>query len=284
MQLKGRIALITGAGSGIGRQLAIDAARRGMTVALVGRRAEALHETLSMMGPPRSHVALPGDITDPEIRIALLHYIGRWWGRLDVLVNNAGTIAVGPLMRTTDAEIERVMATNVIAPAALIRDLLPLLHRAAPSRVVNVGSMFGDIAYPLFSAYSASKFGLRGLSIALRRELKEFGVGITYAAPRATNTDAAGAFARLIGPLQMRIDDPAKVARDVWNAVARDADSVYAKGPERLFVLVQRLFPQLVDRSVASQMADTRVRAYLVSQGVWPTAPRAGLRRSRIEA
>jgi NAD(P)-dependent dehydrogenase (short-subunit alcohol dehydrogenase family) len=235
-----------------------------------------------MMGPRRSHVALPGDITDPEIRIALLHYIGRWWGRLDVLVNNAGTIAVGPLMRTTDAELERVMATNVIAPAALIRDLLPLLHRAAPSRVVNVGSMFGDIAYPLFSAYSASKFGLRGLSIALRRELKEFGVGITYAAPRATNTDAAGAFARLIGPMQMRIDEPAKVAQDVWNAVARDADSVYAKGPERLFVLVQRLFPQLVDRSVESQMSDGRIRAYLVSEGVWPTVPGAGLRRGRI--
>jgi NAD(P)-dependent dehydrogenase (short-subunit alcohol dehydrogenase family) len=274
MQLKGKIALITGAGSGIGRELAIDAARRGMTVALMGRRPEALHETLSMMGSRRGHVALPGDITDPNVRIALLHYIGRWWGRLDVLVNNAGTIAVGPLMRTTDADLERVMATNVIAPAALIRDLLPLLHRGAPSRVVNVGSIFGDIAYPLFSAYSASKFGLRGLSIALRRELKEFGVGITYAAPRATNTDAAGAFARLIDPLQMRIDDPAKVARDIWGAVARDADSVYAKGPERLFVLVQRLFPQLVDRSVAGQMADSRVRAYLVSQGVWPTATR----------
>jgi NAD(P)-dependent dehydrogenase (short-subunit alcohol dehydrogenase family) len=282
MQLKGKIALITGAGSGIGRQLAVEAARRGMTVALMGRRAEALHETLSMMGPRRSHVALPGDITDPEIRVALRHYIAQWWGRLDVLVNNAGVISVGPLARTTDAELERLMATNVIAPAALIRELLPLLHRAAPSRIVNVGSVFGDIGYPLFGAYSASKFGLRGLSIALRRELKEFGVGITYAAPRATSTDASSAFARLIEPMQMRIDDPAKVARDIWGAVARDADSVYAKGPERLFVLVQRLFPQLVDRSVESQMADRRIRAYLVSQGVWPTAPGAGLRRGRI--
>jgi len=281
MQLRGKIALITGAGSGIGRQLAIEGARRGMTVALMGRRADALHETLSMMGPRRNHVALPGDITDPQIRVALKHYIAHWWGRLDVLVNNAGVVSVGPLARTSDAELERLMATNVIAPAALIRELLPLLHRAAPSRVVNVGSMFGDIAYPLFGAYSASKFGLRGLSIALRRELKEFGVGITYAAPRATNTDAAGAFARLVDPMQMRVDDPAKVARDIWAAVARDADSVYAKGPERLFVLVQRLFPQLVDRSVESQMADTRVRAYLVSQGVWPTAPGAGLKRGR---
>jgi NAD(P)-dependent dehydrogenase (short-subunit alcohol dehydrogenase family) len=281
MQLSSRIALITGAGSGIGRQLAIEAARRGMTVALIGRRADALNATLSMMEPGGSHVALPGDITDPQIRAALARYIHRWWGRLDVLVNNAGLISVGPLARTGDEELERLLATNVLAPAALIRELLPLLHRAAPSRIVNVGSMFGDIAYPLFSAYSASKFALRGLSIALRREFKEFGVGITYAAPRATKTDAAGAFGRLVAPMQMRIDDPAKVARDIWTAVARDADSVYAKGPERLFVLVQRLFPQLVDRSVEGQMADHRIRAYLVSQGVWPTAPGAGLKRSR---
>ncbi len=281
MRLKGKIALITGAGSGIGRQLAIEAARRGMTVALTGRRADALNETLSMLGPRRSHVALPGDITDPEIRVALMQYIGRWWGRLDVLVNNAGVVSVGPLARTSDAELERLMATNVIAPAALIRELLPLLQRGAPSRVVNIGSVFGDIAYPLFGAYSASKFGLRGLSMALRRELKEFGIGITYAAPRATNTDAAGAFGRLVAPMQMRIDEPEKVASDIWTAVARDADSVYPKGPERFFVLVQRLFPQLVDRSVASQMADSRVRAYLVSQGVWPTAPRGALERAR---
>lgn len=281
MLLRGKIALITGAGSGIGRQLAIEAARIGMTVALTGRRADALHETVSLMGPRRSHVALPGDITDPQIRVALAHYIARWWGRLDVLVNNAGVVSVGPLARTSDDALERLMATNVIAPAALVRELLPLLHRAAPSRVVNVGSVFGDIAYPLFCAYSASKFGLRGLSIALRRELKEFGVGITYAAPRATNTAAAGAFVRLIAPMQMRLDEPEKVARDIWTAVARDADSVYPKGPERFFVLVQRLFPQLVDRSVENQMADNRIRAYLVSQGVWPTAPGAGLRRGR---
>lgn len=281
MRLKDKFALITGAGSGIGRALAIEAARRGMVVALMGRRADALHETLEMLGPHRGHIALPGDITDPGVRIALNDYIERWSGRLDVLVNNAGVVAVGPLAGTSDDALDLIMRTNVIAPAALIRELLPLLQRAAPSRIVNVGSMFGDIAYPLFGAYSASKFGLRGLSIALRRELKEFGVGITYAAPRATNTDAAGAFARLVGPLQMRVDDPAKVARDVWAAVARDKDSVYARGPERLFVLVQRLFPQLIDRSIAAQMADTRVRAYLESQNVRPEAPVANLSHYR---
>lgn len=250
-----------------------------MVVALTGRRPDALAETLSMMAG-RGHVSLPGDITDPEIRVALARYIGYWWGRLDVLVNNAGLVTVGPLARTTDADLERLLATNIVAPASLIREMLPLLCQAAPSRIVNVGSMFGDIAYPLFSAYSASKFALRGLSIALRREFKEFGVGVTYAAPRATQTDAASAFGRLVEPMQMRFDPPEKVAHDIWTAVQRDADTVYAKGPERFFVLVQRLFPQLVDRSVAAQMSDRRIRAYLVSQGVFP-APAPALRRVR---
>lgn len=280
MQLEKRIALITGAGSGIGRELAIEASARGLTVILCGRRADALHQTQAMLHPG-NHVVLPGDVTDPAIRLALARYINHWWGRLDVLVNNAGVVTVGPLMRTTDADLHKMLVTNVLAPAALIRELMPLLHRAAPSRIVNVGSVFGDIAYPLFGGYSASKFALRGLSNALRRELKEFGIGVTYAAPRATSTDAANAFGRLVDPMQMRMDKPAKVASEIWKAVARDADTVYPRGPERLFVLVERLLPQLVSRSVAGQMSDHRIRAYLVSEGVWPTAAGAGLRRGR---
>jgi short-subunit dehydrogenase len=266
MQLKNKHVLITGAGSGIGRELAILASRRGMIVALTGRRIAALRETHSMMHPRRGHLILPADITERKIPRALAHYLSRSWGRLDVLVNNAGVVPVGPLSTLSDEELANVMSTNVVAPAALIRELLPLLCGAAPSRIVNVGSMFGDIPYPLFAAYSASKHALRGLSIALRRELKEYGVAVTYAAPRATNTDAASAFGRLVDPMQMRVDDPNKVAAEIWSAVARDCDTVYAKGPERFFVLVQRLLPHLVDRSIAGQMADELVRSFLADQ------------------
>ena len=86
---------------------------------------------------------------------------------------------------------------------------------------------------------------------------------MTYAAPRGTKTDAAHAFDPLIGPMQMRFDDPERVAAQIWRAVAQDADDAYAKGPERLFVLVQKLLPKLVDRSIAAQMADARILAYL---------------------
>jgi short-subunit dehydrogenase len=263
MRLEGKRTLITGAGSGIGRALALEASRLGMKVALCGRRAEALAETLSEMTPSGQHLRLRGDITDPAVRRGMRDYLWRQWGGLDVLVNNAGIIAVGPLACATDAEFEQMMATNVIAPLALTREMLPLLRRAMPSRVVNVGSMFGDIPYPLFAAYSASKFALRGLSIALRRELRAYGVGVTYAAPRATRTDAARVLDPLVEPMQMRMDNPAHVATQIWRAVAKDRDSIYAKGPERLFVLVQALLPRLVDRAIAAQMADKRVRDYL---------------------
>jgi NAD(P)-dependent dehydrogenase (short-subunit alcohol dehydrogenase family) len=263
MQLEGKCTLITGAGSGIGRALAIEASRRGMTVAVSGRRVDALRETVTLMQPGARHLVLPADVTVPALRRRLKSYLSQCWGGLDVLVNNAGVVAVGPLIYASDEDLLRIVATNVVAPAALTREMLPLLRKAAPSRIVNMGSMFGDIAYPLVAPYSASKFALRGLSTALRRELKPFGIGVTYASPRATRTDAASVFDPLVEPMQMRFDTPEKVAARLWKAVEREADTAYARGPERLFVLLQRLFPKLVDRAVAKQMADARVQAYL---------------------
>lgn len=263
MQLEGKHALITGAGSGIGRALAIEAARRGMTVALCGRRGEALNATLALMMPGKTHLRLRGDITDPAVRRGLQDYLWQHWGRLDVLVNNAGIVAAGPLANTTDAGLERMMMTNVVAPIALSREMMPLLRFAAPSRIVNVGSIFGDIAYPLFAPYSASKFALRGLSMAMRREFKPYGIGVTYVAPRATKTDPTKAFEDLVEPLQMRMDDPACAAGQIWRAVAKDLDTAYAKGAERLFLLIQKFAPNIVDRAIAAQMADPRIRNYL---------------------
>ena len=272
MRLERKRALITGAGSGIGRALAIDASRRGITVALCGRRGEALAETLAQMKAGQ-HLRLRGDITSAAVRRGMRDHLWRQWGRLDLLVNNAGLVPVGPFACISDSELERMLATNVMAPMALTRDMLPLLRRATPSRVVNVGSMFGDIPYPLFAAYSASKFALRGFSVALRRELKPYGVGVTYAAPRATRTDAAKALEPLMAPLQIRMDEPACVADQIWRAVEKDADRVYASGPERLYVLLQRLLPRLIDRTVAAQMADRRVHNYLAQRHEAARAP-----------
>src|ERR1700688_161652 len=246
-----KLVLVTGAGSGIGRALCVEAANRGLAVALCGRRQEALEETRTLLGNGAGHLIIPADITRPEDRGVIVDRIRNGRGALDILINNAGIVEGGPLETFDDDALARTFQTNVMAPMALTRDLLPLLVAAKPSRVVNVGSIFGDIGYPEFTCYSAAKFALRGFSIALRREWKQKGIGVTYAAPRATRTDAAAAFAGLIAKTKMNLDPPEQVARQIWRAVDSGQDSVYAPAPERIYVLIQRLFPRVIDWSLS---------------------------------
>ncbi len=251
MKLSGRAALITGAGAGIGRAAAIEAARRGMSVALVGRRTEPLEAARACLAPG-DHLVLPGDVTVPEARRRMRDAVAERWGRLDVLVNNAGLVMAGPLAETDDAALGRLVATNVVAPIAMTREMLALLS-AASGRVVNVGSILGDVGYPIFAAYSASKFALRGASDALRRELKDVGVGVTYVAPRGARTAATRAVARYVVPLEMRLDSAETIARSLWDAVARDRTAAYPGLGERALVLAERLFPALIDRALAAK-------------------------------
>jgi short-subunit dehydrogenase len=247
--------LITGAGSGIGRALAVEAAQRGMAVALCGRRETALKVTRALLDQEeqQQHLVIPADITNSQDRRRIVQVILDQWKALDVLVNNAGVVEGGAIEKFDDDALSRTFLTNVIAPMALTRDLMPLLVAARPSRVVNIGSVFGDIAYPLFSGYSASKFALRGFSNALRREWKQAGIGVTYAAPRTTRTDAAVAFDELIAQAKMNVDAPAEVARRIWRSVASGHDSIYAPAPERIYVLIQRIFPQIIDWALSRQ-------------------------------
>jgi short-subunit dehydrogenase len=251
MQPDQKLVLVTGAGSGIGRALCVEAAQHGMAVALCGRRPEALEATRALLGTGAAHLAIPADITRPEDRRRIVDRITSERGALDILINNAGIVEGGALETFDDNALARTFQTNVLAPMALTRDLMPLLIAAKPSRVVNVGSIFGDIGYPEFTCYSAAKFALRGFSIALRREWKRKGIGVTYAAPRATRTDAAVAFADLIAKTKMNMDSPEQVARQIWQAIASGHDSVYAPAPERIYVLIQRLFPRVIDWSLS---------------------------------
>ena len=255
MPLAGQTVLITGAGSGIGRALAIEASRRGMKLTIVGRRREPLEETRCQLVAPAESLAVVADVTSPAGRQRLRTQVAEMWGYLNLLVNNAGIIAAGPLSDLRDGDLDRLIATNLSAPIALTRELLPLLRAGTPSRVINVGSLAGDIALPLFASYSATKFGLRGFSNALRRELKGLGIGVTHVAPRGVQTDAAAAVAHFAKALGMPVgDSAAAVAARIWDAVDRGADTLYPRGRERLFVLVERLFPAVITRALRRQL------------------------------
>jgi short-subunit dehydrogenase len=269
MQIEGKLALITGAGSGIGRELAIEAARRGARLVLVGRRRAALEATQALLPSRAASIAVAGDITRHETRRGLYEHIAATWGKLDILVNNAGLISVGAFADIADVDIDRMITTNLVAPIALTRELLPLLATSARARIVNIGSVFGEIGYPFFAAYSASKFGLRGFSMALRRELLATGVGVTYAAPGATRTDTTEAFIPLLLRMKIDLDDSRRVAAGIWDAVARDADNAYPRGWERLHILAQRLLPWMVDRAVAKQLRDGGLFSRLAHAMPW---------------
>ncbi|HLO77309.1 MAG TPA: SDR family NAD(P)-dependent oxidoreductase, partial [Magnetospirillum sp.] len=236
-----------------GRAISVELSRHGAKPILLGRTPAALRETQALLADPAAAWVLPLDLHDEQARAGIAGEVARLSGTLHLLVNNAGTVSAGPITAQDDHTWRRMLEVNLLAPMSLTRTLVPMLRASGGGRVVNVGSMFGDIAFPCFAAYSASKFGLRGWSEALRRELADQGIGVTYCAPRGTRTPAAEGFAAYARAFGMRLDPPEAVARRIVDAVRRDARDVYPMGPERLFLLIQRLLPAAIDQGLRGQ-------------------------------
>ncbi len=244
----GKIALITGAGSGIGRALALRAGADGYHLVLVGRTEAPLRETAAMAKAPSTQIVI-ADITDAQGRRKIAQAAGEG---LDLLINNAGALKVGPITGLTEAQAATMLNTNILGPVLLCRDLTPALARRR-GRIVNIGSMFGTIAFPYFAVYSATKFALRGLSDGLRREMAGKGISVTYVAPRATRTAALAEFDAFVEPFAMKLDPPEKVADTAWRGIIKGRRTVYPGLAERVFVALQHLVPGLIDRALIKQ-------------------------------
>lgn len=253
MRLEGRVALVTGASSGIGRCIAIELSRHGASPILLGRNLAALEETRNLLSDPEQAWILALDLSDTVARSRIADLVTQMAGRLDILVNNAGIVYADPIDDQDEETWRQMLEVNLLAPMSLTRHLLGLLKSSGHGQIVNVGSMFGDIAFPYFAAYSASKFGLRGWSDGLRRELADQGIGVTYCAPRGTRTPATEGFMRYVQAYAMRLDPPEAVARSIIAGILADARYVYPAWPERLFVVMQCLLPWLVDWGIRRQ-------------------------------
>lgn len=255
MQLSGRNIVLTGASGGIGQAVARELSLAGANLALLGRRPDAL-KTLAeeLRRADTDVITIAADLSTEQGRQSAIHALQARMPNIDVLINNAGNLRFAPLTNTSAADIETMMQTNLIAPITLSRALLPGMTVRGSGRVVNIGSTFGSLAFAYFSVYSASKFGLRGFSEALRRELAGSGVGVTYIAPRATRTDFnPGALYRMAEATGMNLDDPAWVGAQVRRALEKDREEVFLGFPESLFVRLNALLPRLVDRALRKQ-------------------------------
>jgi short-subunit dehydrogenase len=255
MKLKGARVLLTGAAGGIGSALAMRLLEQGASLALIGRTDGELDSLVGRLRHTGGTVhAASADLLDPDARERVIDDLRNLLGGVDLLINCAGLLSFRPFAEEDPALLERIVQLNLVAPMLLVRQLLPEMLERGSGRIVNVGSTFGSIGFAWFTAYSASKFGLRGFSESLRRELEGSGVGVTYVAPRAVRTSLnTGAVYRMAEATGMNMDEPAQVAGAIVAAIEKDAKDVYLGFPERLFARLNGFLPRLVDGGLRKQ-------------------------------
>lgn len=260
MNLKGCRTVLTGAGSGIGRSLALALGAQGAKLVLVGRNEKNLAEVAREIVHAGGYaLTLPEDLSLPERHEPLVFSATTRLGGIDLLINNAGVSSFAEYAQENPADIENLINTNIAAPLLLTRAVLPRMLNIGYGRIVNVGSILGSIGFPHFAAYSASKFALRGFSEALRRELSGTGVGVTYVAPRTTRTSInSDALYKVSAESGSAVDDPASVAAIIIDAIVHDRDEIYIGWPEKLAVRLNALLPRVVSGAISKQAAAAR--------------------------
>ena len=262
MELRGKTVLLTGASGGIGQAIALKLAAAGARLLLVARNTARLATLQAELVAkyPADHQIFSADLTKPQDRLDLLAFVRDLTG-IDILINNAGISQFGLVSQQDYAS---QLSTNLLMPMLVTQTLLPELQRKSTAMIVNVGSAFGSIGYPGFTGYSASKFGLRGFTEALKRELADSTVQVLYFAPRATdtaiNTDAVVAMNRELGN---QSDSPALVAAALLQQIQQNQPRCFIGWPEQLFVRVNAILPGIVDKALAAKLAVIRRYAQL---------------------
>lgn len=187
MNIRNSIVIITGASSGIGAVTARELARQGATVVLAARREDQLRTLaaeIERLGG--KSLVVPTDVTRLDHIDHLIQTTIDTYGRIDVLINNAGIGAGKTAATSSDDEMQQVITVNLVAPVRAVRAVVPHMRRLGGGLIINIGSVAGEVGTT--SLYSATKFGLRGLSDSLRRELRPYKIDVVLIAPGFVRT------------------------------------------------------------------------------------------------
>ena len=254
MNLINKTIVLTGASGGIGVETAKLLAKHRCHLILVGRnqlKLEKLSQEILNSSESRTTVVLAdlGLAKDREKVTALAHDI-------DVLINLAGVNCLSMLENMREDEIDVILRSNLIDPMLLTRGFIPFLRKKPEAAILNVGSIMGSIGIAGSAVYCASKFGLRGFTESLRRELDDTKITVGFVAPRTTetsmNSDVATA---LNAELGNNVDAPVIVAQAIVEALQNSSGvNRYLGWPEKLFVKINAIFPKVVDNSLAKQL------------------------------
>lgn len=252
-QLSGRKVFVTGAASGIGRAVAEQAAREGAVLHLTDIQAEPLAEVAAATGAAFAQAA---DLSDYDAVRELAGALTAEHGSMDVVLNVAGISMWGTVSSLEHDHWRRLVDVNLMGPIHVIEELLPpMIEAGRGGHLVNVSSAAGIIGMPWHAAYSASKFGLRGVSEVLRFDLRRHGIGVSLVCPGAVATpltetihiagvDKAGkAFRRAQAGFRKGAVSPEEAAEAIWNGVKRNRYWVYTSHDIRAIHALQRYAP-----------------------------------------
>lgn len=243
--IRGEVAIVTGASSGIGAATALELARRGARVVLAARRTDGLAGVAhAIKAAGGEALAIQTDVTDAKQVTQLVQQATSAFGRVDVLVNNAGIGARSTLGQMPAEEIAHIVNVNLLGAMVATRAVLPGMIERRHGAIISVASVAGMVAVD--PVYSATKFGLRGFSLSLRRELQDSGISISLVSPGFIRTS-------LTASRRERMPGPEVVARAIAGLVARPRREVIVPRYYGLAVLVEGVAPWLVDVATRGQ-------------------------------
>ncbi|WP_166267805.1 SDR family oxidoreductase [Marinobacter caseinilyticus] len=259
MPLHDRTFLLLGATGGIGQALIKPLLKTGVRLIVglrdVGRETSATH----LLERVRIDLAAP----DLDQQLAA---VSSQYPAIDGVIHCAGQNTFASIEATTMADIDQMLAVNLRSPMALSRHFVPRFRTMGRGTLMFVGSTFGSIGFPGYSVYSATKFGLRGFSEALRREVSDSSLEVLYLAPRATRTDMNTAEVDALNDaLGNTTDAPEQVAAQILKALTHTRRRTYLGWPEKLFVHLNGVLPRLVDAALRKQLPI--IRRFLDQRG-----------------
>jgi len=270
-RIRGRVAVITGAARGIGRATAEALLARGARVVIGDRDVNALDRTVTELNRAGQISGYPLDVTDPESFAVFLDKArADGGGRIDILINNAGVMPVGPFLDHSDQAVRSAVEVNLYGVLNGCRLVLPEMARRRSGHVVNIASVAGVLAVPGQALYAGTKFAVVGLSTALADEFAPQGVDVSVVMPTFTNTeliagtDATGARK----PVQ-----PADIAAAVVKILDKPTTAVSVPGPLRPISILSQLLPPRGRRWLSHRLGNDTV--FLTVD----TAARAGYER-----
>jgi short-subunit dehydrogenase len=250
MPFEGKNVVITGGAGGIGSLICKSFIEQGAKLTIVDRVSK--HEVEGVVD------LIQGDLSTQEGIFKVAETLRLQ--SVDVLINLAGLQYFGLLEDQQPEHLVKMYMVNLVAPALLTQAVLPAMKSLGHGHIVNIGSTFGSINFAHFVTYSSTKSGLKGFSEALRREVSDLGIHVTYVAPRAVKTPLnTEKVMQLAEMTKMHMDAPEVVAEKIVQAIVHKKKDAYIGFPESLFVRINAVMPRLVDRALAGNDKKARM-------------------------